>query len=169
MRRWLERVRSALGASFDLRKSNSRPYDYRVVMSAGNALRYAKRKATIRDNALVGHIEKLGLLGRPAQAKFVPDLYKHGSVEQRFALLRGLIDSDGTVTTTGSVSFSTTSIQLARDVQELVWSLGGLARSRRERTELHLPRRATRGPDFLHGRDPAPGAGPNSVAGPQAG
>jgi ATP-dependent Clp protease ATP-binding subunit ClpB len=130
----VDRVRSALGDGFDLRKSTSRPYDYPVVMSGGNALQHAKRKATIRDNALVGHIEKLGLLGRHSYAKFVPNLYMRASVDQRFALLRGLIDSDGTVTTTGSLSFSTSSIQLARDVQEVVWSLGGLARISEKRT-----------------------------------
>ncbi|HJT79335.1 MAG TPA: AAA family ATPase, partial [Gemmataceae bacterium] len=126
----LDRVKAALGASLELRPSKSRPYDYRVVMSATNVLRHRKRLAAVRDNVLVGHIERLGLLGRPAHAKFVPECYKRAGVEQRFALLRGLIDTDGHVTTTGSISFSTSSYQLAKDVQELVWSLGGLARMR---------------------------------------
>ncbi len=129
----LDRVRQTLGADFSLTRSKSRPCDYRVVMSAANALRHRKRGPAVRDNALVGHIERLGLLGRPSYAKFIPEVYKSAGIEQRFALLRGLIDTDGYVTPTGAISFSTSSYQLAKDVQELVWSLGGLARIARKK------------------------------------
>ena len=59
--------------------------------------------------------------------KRVPDKLKVGSIQQRLSVLQGLMDTDGTVNMKGSTSFSSVSIQLAKDVQELVWSLGGSA------------------------------------------
>ena len=56
--------------------------------------------------------------------KHIPTAYLRGSEAQRRALLAGLMDTDGTVTTTGNLQFAVTSERLARDVQELVVSLG---------------------------------------------
>ncbi|MHB1066880.1 MAG: replicative DNA helicase [Candidatus Nanopelagicales bacterium] len=56
--------------------------------------------------------------------KHVPAAYLRGSERQRRDLLAGLLDTDGTVTSTGSVQFTTTSKRLAQDVHELVVSLG---------------------------------------------
>lgn len=67
------------------------------------------------------------VLGCNSQNQALPALYKAASVSQRQQLLRGLLDTDGRVGLAGEVSYSTTSEQLARDVQELVWSLGGVA------------------------------------------
>lgn len=68
-------------------------------------------------------------LAVPSGQKFIPRAYLEGSVDQRVALLRGLMDADGSSRTGGrrSVNYHTTSERLARDVQELVWSLGGTA------------------------------------------
>lgn len=57
----------------------------------------------------------------------IPDQYMHGSVEQRWELVRGLFDTDGTIDpTTGrfNVSYSTFSKGLAEDVRQLLFSLG---------------------------------------------
>jgi hypothetical protein len=70
---------------------------------------------------------KLGLYGKRGEVKFVPKQYLCGSREQRLAVLRGLMDTDGYVGKNGSTDFCSTSKQLAQDVQELVWSLGGIA------------------------------------------
>lgn len=73
-------------------------------------------------------LEKLNLLGHRAWDKFIPDLYKYSSVDNRLNLLRGLMDTDGSVSKThGAASFTTTSKQLALDVIEVVKSLGGRA------------------------------------------
>jgi replicative DNA helicase len=56
--------------------------------------------------------------------KHIPAIYLRSSQDQRRALLAGLLDSDGTVTPTGSVQFAVTSRRLAEDVRELVVSLG---------------------------------------------
>ena len=67
-----------------------------------------------------GILRELGVLGN----KHIPALYLRASEEQRRALLAGLLDTDGSVTSGGSVQFSVTSQRLAIDVRELVMSLG---------------------------------------------
>jgi replicative DNA helicase len=67
-----------------------------------------------------GELRSLGVLG----CKHIPPLYLRASVEQRRALLAGILDTDGTVTATGAVQLAVTNRQLAHDVRELVLSLG---------------------------------------------
>jgi hypothetical protein len=69
-------------------------------------------------------MRNLGLMGHLSINKFIPETYKRGSIAQRLALLAGLMDTDGG-TEKGNSKFYTTSHQLARDVKELVDSLGG--------------------------------------------
>lgn len=76
-------------------------------------------------NPLVVEIQQLKLNVHSAE-KFVPANYKTGTIATRLQLLQGLFDTDGTVDTRGNVSFTTTSERLAYDVQEIVWSLGGI-------------------------------------------
>lgn len=72
--------------------------------------------------------EKEGIMNY-SYNKFIPSEYKLGSVEQRYALLQGLMDTDGTIDNTdrGRTSFFTTSLRLANDVVEIAHSLGLLA------------------------------------------
>ncbi|TNM69061.1 replicative DNA helicase [Streptomyces sp. NP160] len=70
--------------------------------------------------SVLGLLRGLGVLG----SKHIPASYLRASERQRRELLAGLLDSDGTVNPTGSVQFSVTDERLARDVQELVLSLG---------------------------------------------
>lgn len=60
--------------------------------------------------------------------KFIPQEYLLGSIEQRKELLKGLMDSDGTISKEQNrISYSTTSSKLAKDFCLLVQSLGGIA------------------------------------------
>ena len=68
-------------------------------------------------------LEKLGLTGKKSEEKFIPEVYLLSSIEQRTALLQGLMDSDGTVGD-GTLSFSTSSPRLSLDFQFLTRSLG---------------------------------------------
>jgi hypothetical protein len=57
--------------------------------------------------------------------KHIPNRYLHASVEQRLALLQGLMDTDGTCNAeAGNCEFCSTNEQLANDVLELTRSLG---------------------------------------------
>ena len=74
----------------------------------------------LEHGTVQGRLRQLGVLGD----KHIPAAYLRSSEQQRRALLAGLMDTDGTVTTTGSLQFAVTCERLARDVQELVVSLG---------------------------------------------
>jgi replicative DNA helicase len=69
---------------------------------------------------LQARLRSLGVLG----AKHVPAAYLRASERQRRVLLAGLMDTDGTVTTTGNLQFCVTNRALFGGVRELVVSLG---------------------------------------------
>ncbi|HHK42447.1 MAG TPA: hypothetical protein ENJ50_08520, partial [Planctomycetaceae bacterium] len=81
-----------------------------------------------QGTAFKATLDDLDLSGRVSEDKFVPEDYLHGSIEQRLELLRGLIDSDGHVTSPGSIEYCTVSPQLSEDFCFLVRSLGGSAK-----------------------------------------
>jgi replicative DNA helicase len=80
---------------------------------------------------LIGAVRALGLDVHSGE-KFIPSEYLLGSVEQRVALLQGLMDCDGSSEGPMSrgVRYSTSSPRLAEDMRELVTSLGGTANIR---------------------------------------
>jgi replicative DNA helicase len=74
-----------------------------------------------RDHGSVQAVlRSMGVLGN----KHIPVGYLRSSERQRRALLAGLLDTDGTVTSTGNAQFRVTNERLARGVFELVVSLG---------------------------------------------
>lgn len=66
------------------------------------------------------------LIGKKSGEKFIPDCYKFGSIKQRWALIQGLFDTDGSIRNDSrhNVSFGSVSERLIHDVQEVLWSLG---------------------------------------------
>lgn len=56
--------------------------------------------------------------------KHIPRPYLRASEEQRRALLAGLLDTDGTITSSGNVQLTTTARRLADEAYELIVSLG---------------------------------------------
>jgi hypothetical protein len=78
-------------------------------------------------------LDEIGLSNKKSHEKFIPEQYKYTTIKNRRDILSGLIDTDGSVTVKGngygaSYEYSTTSKQLALDVQFLVQSLGGTAK-----------------------------------------
>ena len=69
---------------------------------------------------VTARLRTLGVLNK----KHIPLVYLRASESQRRDLLAGLLDTDGTVTNTGSVQFTVTSQTLALNTRELVMSLG---------------------------------------------
>jgi hypothetical protein len=96
---------------------------------------YFKNEKSSRPNPYRQAFSDLNLIGKKSYEKFIPEIYFHGSFRQRIALLNGLMDTDGTLSKSvgrsgkghfgGSLEYSTTSEQLSKDVQRLVWSIGG--------------------------------------------
>lgn len=72
-------------------------------------------------------LEEMGLLGKRSHEKFIPKEYLEGSHAQRLLLIKGLMDTDGTIGEKKHVTFDTSSKQLAEDMVYLIRSVGGLA------------------------------------------
>ena len=62
--------------------------------------------------------------------KFIPDNYLYSDFEDRVAILQGLMDTDGTVTKDGHLSFTNMSKTLCDNMLALIKSIGGTARLR---------------------------------------
>jgi phage terminase large subunit-like protein len=89
-----------------------------------------QQKSKTIDYAIKGisqELRRIGLMGHKAATKSIPEDYLLGSIEQRKALLAGLLDTDGSIYGPGIIEYSTISEKLAGDVAELVRSLGGKA------------------------------------------
>src|SRR5213079_2173946 len=97
---------------YTVRSLKSHPYLYAVDDENGKAV-------SRWQPGMTGRLRSLGLHFN----KHIPPIYLRASEQQRRALLAGLLDTDGTVSRTGAVQFTTTSSQLVQDVYELVCSL----------------------------------------------
>jgi phage/plasmid-associated DNA primase len=86
-------------------------------------------KSTTYGISLKGNFAKelirLNLCGKNSGNKFIPKECLLSSIEYRKELLSGLIDTDGYISKKSQVSYCTKSKQLAEDIKDLVFSLGG--------------------------------------------
>lgn len=75
------------------------------------------------------HLDKFGL-SVGSHNKFIPEVYKYSSLEQRLEVIRGLMDTDGSVNlhdnNSSGIEFTTVSTKLAEDFKWLIQSIGGL-------------------------------------------
>ncbi|WP_081883411.1 DNA translocase FtsK [Glycomyces tenuis] len=76
------------------------------------------------DSAPCTPYKTMSALFREIGPKHIPERYLRASEQQRRELLAGLLDTDGTVSKSGNITFAVTNERLARDVHELVLSLG---------------------------------------------
>lgn len=76
--------------------------------------------APANSNQFLNKLREIGVLN----CKHIPDVYLHASIEQRTALLQGLMDTDGTCSKAGQCSFTQKSKILSYQVLELIRSLG---------------------------------------------
>ena len=102
-----------------LLKSDGSKYGWRLSVGQKNV-----------RNPLLDQLRTLGLAEHTSPEKFIPEDYLYSDVEDRLALLQGLMDTDGSVNGEVKVEYSTTSPLLAENVKELVQSLGGTVRLR---------------------------------------
>lgn len=69
-------------------------------------------------------LRSLNLLGCDSSTKFIPDEYFNASVQDKFSLVQGLMDTDGYVDANGSTQYCTISKSLAFGLSEILRSLG---------------------------------------------
>jgi deoxycytidine triphosphate deaminase len=105
------------GAGYPVRKTSS-PLAYRIGGCGHSRDPQTGRYA--RNGSLSSKLRDLGLLGH----KHLPSDYLQASVEQRRALLEGLMDTDGYVDQLGRCDLTTVRAPLAGQYRELVASLG---------------------------------------------
>jgi len=79
-------------------------------------------------------LQEYGLNNKKSGDKFIPQDYRRTCVSDRLALLRGLMDGDGTVTRAKTASYSTVSRALAEDVADVIRSFGGKTEVRKRKT-----------------------------------
>lgn len=68
--------------------------------------------------------KELGLWGKTSATKFIPDCYKYGSIDTRFSVIQGLMDTDGYTDVNGNCEYCSISKQLADDAEFILRSLG---------------------------------------------
>jgi phosphate starvation-inducible protein PhoH len=116
----IEKISTIISENFNgcyLNKVKSSKYDHSIIID----------RTINKNNPVSKIIKELNLYGKKSYEKTIPDIYFRASIEQKIKLLQGLFDTDGTVDTRGCVSYTTTSEIMAKQVQELIWSIGGVA------------------------------------------
>ena len=83
-------------------------------------------------------LNELELHNTRSHTKFIPDIYKYSSIEDRLAILQGLMDTDGHCMLSKNgvfqgTEYSTVSERLCDDVAEIVHTLGGICRKSSKR------------------------------------
>lgn len=120
----LSKVNKLLPQEYELRKRtphNPDKCDYLIV----------RKVRTGHPSYVSMAFKKLGLWGKKSPDKHIPEEYLKGSIEQRTALLHGMMDGDGSVEiTSGMPIYYTTSEKLAKDFRYLVASLGGTCKTK---------------------------------------
>src|SRR5438105_5238578 len=124
-----ERLAEKLAPSLEMRYAGRTEWrlDQKILVNLGH-------RDGMAANPLTSVIKSLGLWGCRSHEKFIPRCYLDASRSSRLDLLRGLLDTDGWVERWGTIRFTTTSPHLARDVVELVRSLGGWCTMNGKRT-----------------------------------
>lgn len=117
----VEKVSSLLGIENSSKRNSIHNYNWTFIDS-GRTL-CEERTRLVQTADVLSEIPEL--INTHSYEKFIPDLYKSGSIEQRYELLQGLFDTDGFADKSRArASFSTTSKQLVEDIREVLWSLG---------------------------------------------
>lgn len=119
----LDRIQCLLGDGFEFKYDPTTTCEYRIIDKERFLHKDEFKNGQYGVNRLHRWIDQLGLCVSCAY-KFIPDQYKYGSIEQRYELIRGLMDTDGYISKDGSMSFVNTSKYLIDDFVEVLRSLG---------------------------------------------
>lgn len=105
-----------------LRRKSETDITYMIVQN--NHINYGGNIG-ISKNPIKTILSDMGLIGKKSYEKAIPDIYKTSSISQKLELIKGLMDTDGCAESGGATTYSTSSPQLAKDIQDLIWSIGG--------------------------------------------
>ena len=103
--------------------------EYEIKYDKSTSCKYTivhKEKEKQKDkrfNPLNQELIKLDLKCK-APYKFIPEIYKYSSVEDRYELIRGILDTDGSISSSGHIELKTSSKKLAEDFMWVLRSLG---------------------------------------------
>lgn len=111
----VEEISRLLTDGYSVYKIPSKEYGYTIRKEKYNG----KFK-----NKYTEELKSLGLFGKGSHTKFIPIKYKEGDFNQRLSLLQGMMDTDGMVGKSGSMSYTTVSEKLKNDFMEVARSLG---------------------------------------------
>jgi hypothetical protein len=109
-----EQVSKRLPQGMTMRRDGDK-HDY--VLSVGMG---------VYENPIIRALKKLNLWGKYSYEKYIPDVYKYNSIEVRMGIIQGILDTDGFVDQHGQPRLEQTSERLAKDVAEVIQSMGGL-------------------------------------------
>ena len=119
----LDRIQCLLGDGFEFKYDPTTTCEYRIIDKEMFLHKDEFDNGQYGVNRLHKWIDQLGLCVSCAY-KFIPYQYKYGSIEQRYELIRGLMDTNGYISKDGGMSFVNTSKQLIDDFVEVLRSLG---------------------------------------------
>lgn len=109
----IDNINSRLKDNFKFKKKNGDNYDW--ILNTNRKI-----------NSFRKELVKLKLFGKNSYTKFIPKSYKYSSVQTRISILQGLFDTDGSISHGYGIDYTTASKRLAKDIKEIVLSLGGL-------------------------------------------
>ena len=123
----VETIKNILPENSQIVKTKNSKYDFKLTKKTGHT------------NPIIQSLKDLKLMGCGSYNKFIPNIYKYSSINDRLEILKGLMDTDGTcpIGKNGNfcgTEFSTVSEKLCDDVIEIVHSLGGIARKKSRTT-----------------------------------
>ena len=107
----IEKVKSLLPSGYKISKLKSK-YSYSIIRDDTNL------------NSFISYFKELNLDGCNSKSKFIPNIYKYGSIEQRKELIKGLMDTDGYSNGQSVIEYYTISQRLSDDFLDVARSLG---------------------------------------------
>ena len=112
---------------FELKYDKSTTNNYTIVDRDKAVIEVGNRWRTTHlakvKNRLILQLGNLNLR-KSCKDKFIPEIYKYSSVEQRLEIVRGLMDTDGHVSLEGHCEFTNTNEKLVDDLADILRSLG---------------------------------------------
>lgn len=112
----INKIQKDLGDDYILTKDNTNN-NYRIVY------KHLYENGHIRTNPLKKHLVD-NKWNFTTDLKHIPNIYKYSSYEQRLELVKGLMDTDGSISKNGNLEFSNSNETLIDDLASVLRSMG---------------------------------------------